>query len=178
MFLLRAVLVGAAVSRSSPHRSENAKIRPDMIFGKGQHLSAGKRPFLTRGSSGGFQPGPIPLQQLVELAHRIAIGQTFQHVSEIGERLDVVELGGRDEGTNRCPARSSAVGLISYGPDFVDQYRGAAAYVDRILKGEKSSDLPVQAPTKFHFIINLKTARALGFNLSPTFVGTADEVIE
>ena len=69
-------------------------------------------------------------------------------------------------------------GLISYGPDTTGQFRRAASYVDRILRGEKPADLPVQAPVKYETVLNMKTARALGLNVPPQVLALADEVIE
>ena len=68
--------------------------------------------------------------------------------------------------------------LVAFGPDYADIYRRAGGYVDQILKGEKPADLPVQEPVKFHMVVNLKTARALGFTMPAALIARADEVIE
>jgi putative ABC transport system substrate-binding protein len=92
----------------------------------------------------------------------------------------IVTLAARHKLPTIYPQRAFVVGggLISYGADFLDQYRRAAGYVDRILKGEKPTDLPVQAPTKYDLAINLKTAKSLGLAVPPTMLARADEVIE
>jgi len=92
----------------------------------------------------------------------------------------IVTLAARHRLPTVYPARFFAVGggLISYGPDRVGQFRRAAAYVDRILKGEKPADLPVQAPDKYELVINLKTAKALGLTVPPSLLARADEAIE
>jgi ABC-type uncharacterized transport system substrate-binding protein len=136
----------------------------------------------------GVELRPIDLHDASEIESAIA---TFAKGSNNGmivtgspratlHRTLIISLAAR----HRLPAvyyeRSfvSSGGLISYGPDYLDECRRAAGYVDRILKGEKPADLPVQAPTKYELVINLKTAKAVGLEIPPTLLGRADEVIE
>jgi ABC-type uncharacterized transport system substrate-binding protein len=92
----------------------------------------------------------------------------------------IISLAARHRLPTTYPFRSFAAegGLISYGPDPIDAHRQAAGYVDRVLKGEKPADLPVQAPTKFELVINLKTAKALGLSVPPSLLARANEVLE
>jgi putative ABC transport system substrate-binding protein len=98
----------------------------------------------------------------------------------ISHRAEIISLAAH----YRVPAiywsRSFAElgGLITYGPFIIDEYRRAASYADRILKGEKPADLPVQAPTRYELVISSKTAKALGLTIPPSLLATADEVIE
>jgi putative ABC transport system substrate-binding protein len=104
----------------------------------------------------------------------IPTAPTFIH------RQLIIDLASRHRLPTIYPYRYlvAAGGLICYGPDEIEQYRQAAGYVDRILKGEKPADLPVQAPAKYETVINLKTAKALGLTIPETLLATADEVIQ
>jgi len=139
------------------------------------------------GSSLGIDVSPIDVRNASEIEHDIAAfarngngGLIMTGSAMEGHRDLIIGLAAK----YKLPAiyisrlEAAAGGLISYGPDTLDQFRSAAGYVDRILRGEKPGDLPVQGPTKFELIINLKTARALGLTVPPSLLAQADEVIE
>jgi len=136
----------------------------------------------------GVQVSPVDLRDAADIERGVTVfarsanGGLIVPGAALGlvHRQLIADLAAR----HRLPAVYSsrayvtAGGLISYAPDLVDQYRRAAGYVDRILKGEKPADLPVQAPTKYELVVNLKTAKALGLDLPATVLARADEVIE
>lgn len=136
----------------------------------------------------GLEVSPINLRDAGEIERDIAAAARFPNSGLIVTAAPrvllfrdlIIDLAAK----HRLPAVYSARffvaagGLISYGPDILDQYRRAAGYVDRVLKGEKPADLPVQAPNKFELAINLKTAKTLGLAMPPMLVASADEVIE
>jgi ABC-type uncharacterized transport system substrate-binding protein len=136
----------------------------------------------------GVELSPIDVRDAGEIERAIT---TFARSSNGGlivtgsalaavHRQPIIALAARHRLPAVYPARFyvPAGGLISYGPDLIDQYRRAASYVDRILKAEKPADLPVQAPTKYELVINLKTAKALSLTVPPAVLARADEVIE
>jgi ABC-type uncharacterized transport system substrate-binding protein len=142
----------------------------------------------TVAASAGVDVGPINVRDADEIERDITafvrgsngglivLGSGFA----IDYRKLIIELAARNKLPAIYPFRIFVRdgGLMSYGHDTIDPHRRAAAYVDRILKGEKPADMPVQAPTKFELVINLKTAKALGLTVPPSVLATADEVIE
>jgi putative tryptophan/tyrosine transport system substrate-binding protein len=135
----------------------------------------------------GVDVRPVNVNDPVEIERRVAafaqsanggLIVTASAMSGVHRNL-IAMLAARHKLPSVSSGRFAAAGVVvSYGPNLSDQYRQAAGYVDRILKGEKPADLPVQAPTRYELIINMKTARQLGLTVPPTLLARADDVIE
>ena len=129
----------------------------------------------------GLHDNALVERAIAELAHSGNGGIIALRLSEvISQRKLIINLATRYRLPAIYPLRIFADdgGLIAYGPDTVDQFRLAASYVDRIVKGEKPGDLPVQAPTKFELVVNLKAAKAIGLTVPPSLLARTDDVIE
>ncbi len=165
--------------------------RADMIFNPKTAAGGGSYfmgPFKAAASSLAVEPIAVPVSDPAELENAVVAHSRESHVGlivmpdsfTVNHRALIISLAARHRMPVIYPYRYMATegGLMSYGIDLSDMYKRAAPYVDRILKGTKPADLPVQAPAKFELVINLKTARALGLDMPPTLLGGADEVIE
>jgi putative ABC transport system substrate-binding protein len=167
----------------APHVTRAAVIRDPLTSGTGQFGA-----IQAVASSLGVELRPVDVRDAGEIERAVAAfarqpnGGLIVSASGLAQshRTLIITLAAR----HRLPAVYSYPlfvtngGLIAYGPDTIEPYRRAAGYVDRILKGEKPADLPVQAPTKYELVINLKTAKALGLTVPPSLLTRADEVIE
>jgi putative ABC transport system substrate-binding protein len=168
----------------APSVSRVAVVRDPVEFSGVGEMAA----IQTAAPSFGVELSPVDARDGKEIERAIT---TFAHGSNgglivtlsgsaIGNRKLIITLAAQHRLPTVYPDRIFVTdgGLISYGPDEIDQYRHAAGYVDRILKGEKPGDLPVQAPTKYELVINLKTAKALGLTIPQALLAAADQVIE
>ena len=145
-------------------------------------------PFKAAAASNAVEAIAAPVNSIIEVESVVAAQArepnggliVMPDTFTIGHRADITSLANRYLVPAVYWSRDFAElgGLISYGPDVVDEFRRAASYADRILKGEKPSELPVQAPVKLKLVVNLKTANTLGLNMPPTLLARADEVIE
>jgi putative ABC transport system substrate-binding protein len=166
------------------------RIRRAMVF-RDAAIAAGPALFSsiqTVAPSFGVEVRPVDTRDAKEIERVIAVFARGSNgglivtgsASALSQRKLIIELAAR----YRLPAIYNSTpfvtdgGLIAYGPDYVDQFRLAAGYADRILRGEKPADLPVQNPTKFELVINLKTARSLDLSVSPSLLGRANQIIE